>query len=64
MLPARITDGNKAKYLSSVNHTTEIIHHHHHHHHHHHQTITILTWTPLKYASKALTGILTYTAMM
>ena len=54
MLPARITDGNKAKYLSSVNHTTEIIHHHHHHyhhhhhHHHHHQTITILTWTPLK----------------
>ena len=28
MVPA----GNKAKYLSSVNHTTRIIHHHHHHH--------------------------------
>ena len=29
--------GNKAKRLSSVNHTTKTIHHHHHHHHHHHQ---------------------------
>ena len=29
MVPA----GNKAKGLSSVNHTTETIHHHHHHHH-------------------------------
>ena len=28
--------GNKAKRLSSVNHTTKAIHHHHHHHHHHH----------------------------
>ena len=25
--------GNKAKRLSSVNHTTKTIHHHHHHHH-------------------------------
>ena len=32
MVPA----GNKAKCLSSVNHTTKTIHHHHHHHHHHH----------------------------
>ena len=32
MVPAR----NKAKSLSSVNHTTKKIHHHHHHHHHHH----------------------------
>ena len=31
MVPA----GNRAKYLSSVNHTTKLIHHHHHHHHHH-----------------------------
>ena len=31
MVPA----GNKAKRLSSVNHTTKTIHHHHHHHHHH-----------------------------
>ena len=29
MVPA----GNKAKCLSSVNHTTKTIHHHHHHHH-------------------------------
>ena len=29
--------GNKAKRLSSINHTTKTIHHHHHHHHHHHQ---------------------------
>ena len=28
MVPA----GDKAKRLSSVNHTTKIIHHHHHHH--------------------------------
>ena len=27
--------GNKAKRLSSVNHTTKTNHHHHHHHHHH-----------------------------
>ena len=33
MVPA----GNKAKRLSSINHTTKTIHHHHHHHHHHHQ---------------------------
>ena len=32
MIPA----GNKAKRLSSVNHTTKTIHHHHHHHHHDH----------------------------
>ena len=32
MVPA----GNKARRLSSVNHTTKIIHHHHHHHHHYH----------------------------
>ena len=33
--------GNKAKRLSSVNHTTTTIppHHHHHHHHHHHQGV-------------------------
>ena len=31
MVPA----GNKAKSLSSVNHTTKTIHHHYHHHHHH-----------------------------
>ena len=31
MVPA----GNKAKHLSSVNHTTKKFHHHHHHHHHH-----------------------------
>ena len=30
MVPA----GNKAKRLSSVNHTTKTFHHHHHHHHH------------------------------
>ena len=30
MVPA----GNKAKRLSSVNHTTKTIHHHHHLHHH------------------------------
>ena len=32
MIPA----GNKAKHLSSVNHTTKTIHHHHHLHHLHH----------------------------
>ena len=31
MVPAE----NKAKRLSSVNHTARTIHHHHHHHHHH-----------------------------
>ena len=31
MVPA----GNKAKGLSSVNHTTKTIHHHYHHHYHH-----------------------------
>ena len=31
MVPA----GNKAKHLSSINHTTKTIHHHHHNHHHH-----------------------------
>ena len=31
MVPA----GNKAKRLSSVNHTIKTNHHHHHHHHHH-----------------------------
>ena len=36
MVPA----GNKAKRLSSFNHTTKAIHqHHHHHHHHHHQLL-------------------------
>ena len=35
MVPA----GNKAKRLSSVNHTTKTIHHHHHHHH----TVQIFT---------------------
>ena len=29
-----VTAGNKAKRLSSVNHTTKTTHHHHHHHHH------------------------------
>ena len=28
-----VPTGNKAKRLSSVNHTTKKIHHHHHHHH-------------------------------
>ena len=28
-----VPGGNKAKRLSSVNHTTRTIHHHHHHHH-------------------------------
>ena len=28
--------GNKAKRLSSLNHTSKTIHHHHHHHHYHH----------------------------
>ena len=28
MVPA----GNKANHLSSVNHTTKIVHYHHHHH--------------------------------
>ena len=32
MVPA----GNKAKRLSSVNHTTKTIYHYHHNHHHHH----------------------------
>ena len=27
--------GNKAKWLSSVNHTTKTVHHHHHRHRHH-----------------------------
>ena len=31
-----VKEGNKARCLSSVNHTTKAIHHHHHHHHHHH----------------------------
>ena len=35
MVPA----GNKAKHLSSVNHTTKTIHHHHHHHHHVNESI-------------------------
>ena len=39
MVPAR----NKAKRLSSVNHTTKTIHHHHHHHHHHIIIIIIIT---------------------
>ena len=35
MIPA----GNKAKHLSSVNHTTKTFHHHHHHRHHHKTSI-------------------------
>ena len=31
-----VSAGNKAKRLSSPNHTTKTIHHHHHHHHHPH----------------------------
>ena len=42
---ARISDNgprwNKAKCLSSVNHTTKTIHHHHHHHH---QTYILLSF--------------------
>ena len=34
--------GNKAKHLSSVNHTTKTVYHHHHHHHH--QTHLLLSW--------------------
>ena len=30
-----VSAGNKAKRLSSVNHTIKTIHHHHHHHHNH-----------------------------
>ena len=30
----KVPVGNKAKRLSSVNHTTKAIHHHHHHDHH------------------------------
>ena len=39
MVPA----GNKAKYLSLVNHTTKKInpHQHHHHHHHHHDLLLL-----------------------
>ena len=37
---AIVLAGNKAKRLSSVNHTTKtILHHHHHHHHHHHRPL-------------------------
>ena len=38
MVPA----GNKAKHLSSVNHTTKTIHHHRHHHHY--QKETSIQW--------------------
>ena len=33
--------GNKAKRLSSVNHTVKVhhLHHHHHYHHHHHHIV-------------------------
>ena len=41
MVPAR----NKAKRLSSVNHTTKTIHHHHHHHHHQGQVMIIKKYT-------------------
>ena len=42
MVPA----GNKAKRLSSVNHTTKTIHHHHHHHHnHHHRPLSLYSKT-------------------
>ena len=42
MVRISVPAANKAKRLSSVNHTTKTIvhhhyHHHHHHHHHHHQ---------------------------
>ena len=36
MVPA----GNKAKPLSSVNHTTKTIRYHHHYHHHYQETIS------------------------
>ena len=41
MVPA----ANKAKRLSSVNHTTKTIHHHHHHHSHHRMS---LIWTDMQ----------------
>ena len=42
--------GNKAKCLSSVNHTTKSNHHYHHHRHHHHQVSTeVLIICPLKF---------------
>ena len=34
MISDNAPGGNKAKYLSSVDHTTKTIHHHHHHYHH------------------------------
>ena len=41
MVPA----GNKAKRLSSVNHTTKTIHHHYHHHHRREQSsLFLITW--------------------
>ena len=37
MVRISVPAANKAKRLSSVNHTTKtIVHHHYHHHHHHH----------------------------
>ena len=37
MVRISVPAANKAKRLSSVNHTTKTIVHHHYHHHHHHQ---------------------------
>ena len=48
MVPA----GNKAKRLSSANHTTETIHHHHHHHHHQPNDNDIIESESLKFKSK------------
>ena len=45
MVPAR----NKAKHLSSVNHTTKTINHHHHHHHHHHVVFNLTSFGTRKY---------------
>ena len=38
---------NKAKRLSSVNHTPKAIYHHHHYHHHHHHHILLTDQIPL-----------------
>ena len=42
LLAAVVATENKAKRLSSVNHTTKTIHHHHHHHHHHNHFFVLI----------------------
>ena len=53
-----VPTGNKAKRLSSFNHTTKTINHQHHHDHHHHQMFLGAILIKVKHVSVISTLIL------